>query len=68
MFQVKAKAKTVGGQDDHLGSYAIAVPMMRKGYRNITLQNYEGKRLTPANLFVHIKMEDNNITEQNTKL
>ena len=26
-------------------------------YRNITLENYEGKRLTPANLFVFIKLE-----------
>jgi hypothetical protein len=25
--------------------------------RNITLENYEGKRLTPANLFVFIKLE-----------
>jgi hypothetical protein len=44
----------VGGLDDHLGSFAIAVPLMRKGYRNITLQNYGGRRLTPASLFVHL--------------
>lgn len=49
----------VGGLDDHLGSFAIAVPLMRKGYRNITLQNYEGRRLTPANLFVHISFLEN---------
>jgi len=67
-FKVKAKAKTVGGADDHLGSYAIALPMMRKGYRNITLQSYDGKRLTPANIFVHIKMEETCAPEQNTKL
>ena len=44
----------VGGQDDHLGSYMIAMPLMRKGYRNVFLENYDGKRLTPAGLFVHI--------------
>jgi len=43
--------------DDHLGSYAIAVPMMKEGYRNILLESYNGRRLTPANLFVHIKRE-----------
>ena len=43
--------------DDHLGSYAIAVPMMKEGYRNILLEGYNGRRLTPANLFVHIKRE-----------
>jgi len=57
-LKVKSKAKIVGGQDDHLGSFTIAIPMMRRGYRNITLQNYDGKRLTPANLFVHINTED----------
>ena len=62
---MKAKAKTVGGQDDHLGSFSIALPMMRIGYRNITLQNYEGKRLTPANLFVHISMEDDILIKEN---
>ena len=36
--QLKSKAKTVGGQDDHLGSFSVALPLMRKGYRNITLQ------------------------------
>eukprot|EP00092_Neocalanus_flemingeri_P024885 GFUD01026985.1.p1 GENE.GFUD01026985.1~~GFUD01026985.1.p1 ORF type:complete len:650 (+),score=151.93 GFUD01026985.1:38-1951(+) len=57
-FKVKSKAKNVGGQDDHLGSFTIAIPMMRRGYRNITLQNYDGKRLTPANLFIHINTEE----------
>ncbi len=32
-MQVKSKAKLVDGLDDHLGSYAIAVPSIRQGYR-----------------------------------
>jgi len=43
--------------DDTLGCYAIALPMMKEGYRNIILESYSGRRLTPANLFVHIKRE-----------
>ena len=43
--------------DDTLGSYAIALPMIKEGYRNILLESYDGRRLTPANLFVHIKRE-----------
>jgi len=57
-FKVKSKTKIVGGQDDHLGSYIIALPLMRKGYRNISLENYDGQRLTPAGLFVHITMKE----------
>ncbi len=30
---MKSKAKLVDGLDDHLGSYAIAVPSIRQGYR-----------------------------------
>ena len=55
--QVKSKSRIVGGQDDHLGSYAISWALMRQGYRNITLQNYQGLRLTPANLFVNIHIK-----------
>ena len=58
ILQVKSKTKIVGGQDDHLGSYIIALPLMRKGYRNISLENYDGQRLTPAGLFVHITMKE----------
>ena len=43
--------------DNHLGSYAIAVPMIKEGYRNILLENYDGRRLTPANLFVYDERE-----------
>jgi len=50
-FRLKSRGKSV---ENHLGSFFIAFPLIRKGYRNITLQNYEGRRLTPANLFVHI--------------
>jgi len=53
---VKHKSKII--EDDHLGSYMISYPLLRKGYRNIPLENYEGTRLTPAGLFVHIKIED----------
>jgi len=42
--------------DDTLGSYAIALPM-KEGYRNILLESYDGRRLKPPNLFVHIKRE-----------
>jgi len=69
-FKVKSKARIVGGAstgiDDHLGSFAIALPMIRKGYRNIGLQNYEGRRLTPANLFVHINLEEMEIVKGHT--
>jgi len=54
-FRLKSRGKTV---ENHLGSFFIAFPLIRKGYRNITLQNYEGRRLTPANLFVHIAFRD----------
>ena len=37
-FQLKSRGKTVGGAEDHLGSFFIALPLIRKGYRNITLQ------------------------------
>jgi len=57
-FRLKSRGKTVGGAEDHLGSFFIALPLIRKGYRNITLQNYEGRRLTPANLFVHFAFEE----------
>ena len=53
-FQVKSRAKV--GEDDYLGSYFIALSLIRKGYRNISLENYDGKRLTPAGLFVHINI------------
>ena len=56
MWQVKAKARSSRHDDDHLGSFALAVPLVRRGYRNIILENYEGRRLTPANLFVHFDM------------
>ena len=37
-FQLKSRGRTVGGAEDHLGSFFIALPLIRKGYRNITLQ------------------------------
>jgi len=58
ILEFKVMNKVVVGKvdienlDDTLGSYAIAVPMMKEGYRNILLESYDGRRLTPANLFV----------------
>jgi len=57
-FKVKSKAKLVDNLDDHLGSFAVSFNLLKKGYRNVALENYEGKRLTPANLFVYIAIED----------
>jgi len=57
-FKVKSKAMLVDNLDDHLGSHAVALPLMKKGYRNIGLESYAGKRLTPANLFVFVKLDD----------
>ena len=57
-FKVKSRAKSVGGTDDHLGSFAVALPMVRRGYRNVLLEGYDGSRLTPANLFVHVAMAE----------
>jgi len=60
ILEFKVMNKVVVGKvdienlDDTLGSYAIAVPMMKEGYRNILLESYDGRRLTPANLFVHV--------------
>ena len=34
-FQLKSRGKTA---ENHLGSFFIAFPLIRKGYRNITLQ------------------------------
>jgi len=63
ILEFKVMNKVVVGKvdienlDDTLGSYAIAVPMMKEGYRNILLESYDGRRLTPANLFVHVTRE-----------
>ena len=63
ILEFKVMNKVVVGKvdienlDDTLGSYAIAVPMMKQGYRNILLESYDGRRLTPANLFVHVTRE-----------
>jgi len=62
-FKLKSKGKAVGGAENHLGSFFIAFPLLRKGFRNITLQNYEGRRLTPANLFVHISTKEQPIRQ-----
>ena len=47
-FQLKSQGKTVGSAENHLGSFFIAFPLIRKGYRNITLQvqtdNNDGDR------------------------
>ena len=53
-FKVKSKAKVVGGQDAHLGSNMISLPLVRSGYRHVALETYEGTRLTPASLFLRI--------------
>ena len=37
--------------------FALCGPNQFLCFRNITLENYEGKRLTPANLFVFIKID-----------
>ena len=60
-FRVKTRAGLTQSEPscgDHLGSYVIALSMVRTGYRNIFLENYAGVRLTPASLFVHVKFED----------
>jgi len=56
-FKVKSKAKLVGNTDDHLGSFCIPLSLLKQGYRNITLEDYEGKRLTPANLFIFTQIQ-----------
>ena len=43
-LQVKSRVKSVGGRDEHLGSCCVALPLVRKGFRNITLQ---------VNLFIY---------------
>ena len=52
---VEFRVKT---EDDHLGSYVVALDMMRTGYRNVYLESYSGARLTPAALFVHVELRD----------
>lgn len=46
------------GTENNLGYFMISLPMIRKGYRRIILENIEGKQLTPAGLFVHCQFEE----------
>ena len=57
-FRVKTRS-AVSPDDGHLASYVASLSMLRSGFRNVPLENYAGARLTPASLFVHVKIEDN---------
>ena len=53
-FRVKSRSGGTSSEGEHVGSYVIALDMMRTGFRNVYLENYAGARLTPASLFVHV--------------
>ena len=56
---VEFRVKTRSSPDDgHLASYVASFPMLRPGFRNVPLENYAGARLTPASLFVHVRIGD----------
>ena len=56
---VEFRVKTRSSPDDgHLASYVASFSMLRPGFRNVPLENYAGARLTPASLFVHVRIED----------
>ena len=56
---VEFRVKTRSSPDDgHLASYVASLSMLRSGFRNVPLENYAGARLTPASLFVHVRIED----------
>merc|ERR1719373_824298 len=50
MLEFKVKSRT----ETHLGSHMISLNMVRRGYRHVSLESYDGTRLTPASLFVHV--------------
>ena len=54
-FAVKTR-DTLGAEVVH-GVYMISAPLIRKGFRTISLENKEGRKLSPSSLLVHCKIE-----------
>ena len=56
---LEVEVRSRGGKEDvQLAVFCVAVPLVRRGYRTITLENLQGRRLTPANLFVHVEKNE----------
>ena len=51
----KVRDDSFTGKDRHLGSYAVRVDNMQEGYRRAYLQDYSGRLLKPASLFLRIE-------------
>ncbi|TRY70768.1 hypothetical protein TCAL_13632, partial [Tigriopus californicus] len=56
-FRVKDHSKS--GKDESLAVFCVPLRMVQEGYRCIPLEDLAGKRLTPASLLVHIKINRN---------
>ncbi|KAF4085206.1 hypothetical protein AMELA_G00114960 [Ameiurus melas] len=46
-------------RNEFLGQFTLPFTSMRTGYRHVQLLRADGSRLTPASLFVHVKVEPN---------
>ena len=55
LVELKVKDHSHSGKDHHLGSFAVRVADMQQGYRRAYLQDYTGKVLKPASLFLRIE-------------
>lgn len=52
---LKVRDDSFTGKDHHLGSFAVRVNNMQEGYRRTYLQDYSGRLLKPASLFLRIE-------------
>ena len=55
MYLFKVRDNSVTDKDHHLGSFAVRVDNMQEGYRRAYLQDYAGRLLKPASLFLRIE-------------
>ena len=63
LVELKVKDHSHSGKDHHLGSFAVRVADMQQGYRRAYLQDYTGKVLKPASLFLRIEKKFQKVTK-----
>jgi len=59
-LDIKVKDHSKSNKDHHLGSFAARVQDIQEGYRRAYLEDYAGKQLKPASLFLRIEKKFKN--------
>jgi len=58
ILDLKVKDHSHSGKDYHLGSFAARVTDLQEGYRRAYLEDYGGRLLKPASLFLKIQKSE----------